>query len=85
MKDVTNAWLAASDSAEVEAAAAEGLKMASENLEIATGRYRTGVGSPLEVSDATKNFAEAKAAWYGALYDGMTARAALEKAMGVER
>ena len=85
MKDVTNAWLAASDSAEAEAAAAEGLKMASENLEIATGRYRTGVGSPLEVSDATKNFAEAKAAWYGALYDGMTARAALEKAMGVER
>ncbi len=85
LKDVTSAWLAASDSTEMAAAAAEGLRMASENLEIATGRYKTGVGSPLEVSDATKNFAEAKAAWFGALYDGMTARAALEKAMGVIR
>jgi outer membrane protein len=85
LKDVTNAWLAASDFTETTAAAAEGLRMASENLEIATGRYKTGVGSPLEVSDATKNFAEAKAAWFGAIYDGMTARAALEKAMGVIR
>ena len=46
LKDVTSAWLAASDSAEAELAAAEGLKMASENLEIATGRYRTGSGRP---------------------------------------
>ncbi len=57
--------------------------MALENLEIATGRYQVGVGSPLEVSDATRNYTEAKAAWHSALYDGMTARAALEKAMGV--
>jgi outer membrane protein TolC len=83
VSDVTSAWLAASDSTETVAAAAEGLRMALENLEIATGRYQVGVGSPLEVSDATRNYTEAKAAWHSALYDGMTARAALEKAMGV--
>ncbi len=85
VSDVTSAWLAASDSAETVAAAAEGLQMALDNLEIAKGRYQVGVGSPLEVSDATRNYTEAKAAWYSALYDGMTARAALEKAMGVVR
>ncbi len=83
VSDVTSAWLAASDSTETVAAAAEGFRMALENLEIASGRYQVGVGSPLEVSDATRNYTEAKAAWHSALYDGMIAWAALEKAMGV--
>lgn len=83
VSDVTQAVLAASDASEAVSAASEGLRMATENLEIATGRYRVGVGSPLEVSDATRNYTEAKAAWYAALYDRLTARAALKKAMGV--
>ncbi|HBG14744.1 MAG TPA: hypothetical protein DDW96_05445 [Synergistaceae bacterium] len=83
VSDVTQAVLTASDASEAVSAASEGLRMATENLEIATGRYRVGVGSPLEVSDATRNYTEAKAAWYAALYDRLTARAALEKAMGV--
>lgn len=82
ISEVSSAWLSVRDSAEVVAAAAEGLKMASDNLEIASGRYRVGVGSPLEVADATKYYAEARAGWYGALYDRMIAKAALEKAMG---
>jgi len=82
ISEVTSAWLAARDSVEVVAAAAEGLKMASDNLEIASGRYRVGVGSPLEVADATKYYAEARAGWFGALYDQMIARATLEQAMG---
>lgn len=84
--EVSSAWLAVRDSQEVVTAAAEGLKMASENLEIASGRYRVGVGSPLEVADAAKYYAEAREGWYGALYDRMIARAALEKVMGgIER
>ena len=82
ISEVSSAWLAVRDSGEVVKAAAEGLKMASDNLEIASGRYRVGVGSPLEVTDATKYYAEARAGWYGALYDRMIAKAALEKAMG---
>lgn len=82
ISEVSSAWLAVRDSVEVLAAAEEGLKMASDNLEIASGRYRVGVGSPLEVADATKYYAEARAGWYGALYDRMIAKAALEKAMG---
>lgn len=82
ISEVSSAWLAVRDSGEVVAAAAEGLEMASDNLEIASGRYRVGVGSPLEVADATKYYAEARAGWYGALYDQMIARATLEKAMG---
>ncbi|MDT8284057.1 MAG: TolC family protein [Thermovirgaceae bacterium] len=82
VSEVSSAWLAVRDSVEVLAAAEEGLKMASDNLEIASGRYRVGVGSPLEVADATKYYAEARAGWYGALYDRMIAKATLEKAMG---
>ena len=59
------------------------VKQATENLEIANGRYAAGVGNPIEVTDAEVSLANAKTAYNQALYDYKVARASLEKAMGV--
>lgn len=59
------------------------VQQATENLEIANGRYAAGVGNPIEVSDAEVSLAVAKTAYNQALYDYKVARASLEKAMGM--
>ncbi len=60
-----------------------GAKQASENLEIATGRYAAGVGNPIEVTDAEVTYTNARTAYIQALYDYNVALANLDKAMGV--
>jgi outer membrane protein len=59
------------------------VKQATENLDIANGRYAAGVGNPIEVTDAEVSLANAKTAYNQALYDYKVARASLERAMGV--
>ncbi len=59
------------------------VKQATENFEIANGRYAAGVGNPIEVADAEVLLANARTASNQALYDYKVARASLEKAMGV--
>jgi outer membrane protein TolC len=59
------------------------VKQATENLEIANGRYAAGVGNPIEVSDAEVSLAVAKLAYNQALYDYKVAQASIEKAMGI--
>jgi outer membrane protein TolC len=59
------------------------VQQATENFEIANGRYAAGVGNPIEISDAEVSLAVAKTAYNNALYDYKVARASLEKAMGV--
>ncbi|MCE5312220.1 MAG: TolC family protein [Nitrospiraceae bacterium] len=59
------------------------VKQADENLSIAKGRYNTGVGSPIEVTDALTSYSNAKTAHTAALYDYKIAQANIEKAMGV--
>jgi outer membrane protein TolC len=63
-------------------AAEESLSYARENLDLARGRYDTGVGGPLEVSDAVSDFSQTLFSHYQALYDAQTAAAALEEATG---
>ena len=60
-----------------------GAQQASENLEIATGRYAAGVGNPVEVTDAEVANTNAKTAYIQALYDYNVALANLDKAMGM--
>jgi outer membrane protein len=60
-----------------------GTKQASENLEIATGRYAAGVGNPIEVTDAEVTNTNARTAYIQALYDYNVALANLDKAMSV--
>ncbi len=57
-------------------------QQAKENLDLANGRYATGVGSPIEVSDAFATYVSAQAAYTGALYQYKIAQANLENAMG---
>ncbi|HAK88542.1 MAG TPA: TolC family protein [Nitrospiraceae bacterium] len=59
------------------------VKQATENLDIANGRYTAGVGNPIEVTDAQVAYSNAKTAYIQALSDYKVAQAALEKAMGV--
>jgi outer membrane protein TolC len=58
-------------------------KQAQENLDFANGRYKTGVRSSIEVSDAFATYVSVQAAYTGALYNYKIAQASIEKAMGV--
>jgi TolC family type I secretion outer membrane protein len=59
------------------------VQQATENLDIANGRYTAGVGNPIEVTDAEVTYTNAKTAYTQALYDYNVAAANLDKAMGV--
>jgi len=59
------------------------VRQATENVELATGRYRAGVGSPLEITDALVGLNNAKVAYTQALTDYKNAQAGIEKAIGV--
>ncbi|NOX96625.1 MAG: TolC family protein [Nitrospirae bacterium] len=58
------------------------VKQAKENLNIANGRYKAGVGNPIELTDAEVALTNAKTAYIKALYDYKVAEASLVKAMG---
>ncbi|MDR2179512.1 MAG: TolC family protein [Synergistaceae bacterium] len=60
------------------------LVSAEENRKMATGRYETGVGDSLEVTDALLSFADAQLAHRQACYDLQLAIIGLEKAAGKE-
>lgn len=62
--------------------AEEALRQARENLDLARGRYRVGVGTSLEVSDAAEKYSSARKALVQALFDRQVAAASLEKALG---
>ena len=60
------------------------LANAEENRRLAEGRYETGVGDALEVTDALVSLTEAQLTKYQAHNDLLTAVIDLEKAVGVE-
>jgi outer membrane protein len=62
-----------------------GVRQATENVELASGRYEAGVGGPLEVTDAIVAKANAEVAHTSALTDYKIAQAAIEKAIGEKR
>lgn len=80
--EVQDSYLSLVESRERIAVAELGVKQAMENLELATGRYAAGVGSPIEVTDATVGYRDARNNYVQALYDYNVAHAALLKAMG---
>lgn len=57
---------------------------AEENYSLAEGRYRTGVGDSLALSDALLALTNARLSVYRARYDLQVAQFALESATGVE-
>ena len=58
------------------------LRQAEENLRLAQGRYRVGVGTSLEVTDASEKYSSARKALVQARYDRQVAAAALGQALG---
>lgn len=80
--EVQQAWSNLVEAGERIPAAALALRQAEENLEIASGRYSTGVGSPIEVTDAALVFINARTAHIQALTDYRIAEASLERATG---
>ena len=81
-QDVRQAWLNMREAADRIVVAELSVRQATENLELADGRYASGVGNPIEVTDALVAASNAKTAHISALYDYEVAQASLEKAAG---
>lgn len=64
--------------------AKEALRSAKENLDLAEGRYKAGVGNMLDVTDARSSFIQAETDYNQALYNYITARYKVERAIGRE-
>lgn len=60
----------------------ENMKLAEEVYNIAKTKYKEGVGSSLEIMDAETSLKEAQTNYFNALYEAITARINLLKALG---
>jgi outer membrane protein TolC len=80
--DVQQAYLNLNEAEERVAVAELTVRQATENYEIAKGRYEAGVGSPIEETDALVALSNAKTNHIAALADYKVAEATLMKAMG---
>ena len=54
----------------------------SENYELSYGRYKVGVGDPIELKEAQVQYQNAMLTYYQTMYEYNTARANLEKSIG---
>lgn len=59
-----------------------GLKQAKENYELSYGRYKVGVGNPVELKEAQVQYQDAMLRYYNSLYEFNSARADLERYIG---
>lgn len=59
-----------------------GMKQAKENYELSYGRYKVGVGNPVELKEAQVQYQNAMLQYYNSLYQFNSARAELEKFIG---
>lgn len=58
------------------------VKQAKENYELSFGRYRVGVGDPVELKEAQVQLQDAELKYYNTLYEYNCAKANLERAIG---
>ncbi len=79
--EVRQATLNLQQAAESIRVSEKGAQQARENLDLAEGRYRTGVGNIIELTDAQTAMTTADANHVQSLYTYQTAVAAVEKAM----
>ena len=81
--DVQSAYLQLHAAEKNIATTHESVSLAEENYKIAQVRYAAGVGTNLDVMDASRKLTEARSNYLTALYNYNTAKANLDKAMGV--
>jgi outer membrane protein len=82
---VQQGYVSLRDAAERIKASDLAIRQARENVDLANGRYKAGVGSPLEVTDAIVARSNAELTHIAALRDYKNAQAAIEKAVGAMR
>lgn len=82
---VEQAYLNLTQAEELVPVAQLNVTAAQENLDIANGSYKEGVGDPIQVADASAALASAKIAYIQALSDCKVGRASLELAMGLKK
>ena len=83
-QEVKSAWLNRHEAFERIEAGKITVRQAEESLELAQGRYATGVGNSLEIVDAMIKLNNAKMTYITALSDFNIAEASMEKAMGAK-
>jgi TolC family type I secretion outer membrane protein len=84
-QEVQSAWLNRREAFERIEAGRIIVRQAEENVELAKGRYETGVGNSIEITDAMIKLNNAKMTYITALSDFSVAQARLEKAIGVKK
>lgn len=80
--EVQSAWLNRKEALERIEVGKAIVRQAEETLELARGRYATGVGSSIEITDALIKHYNARMTYITALTDYSIAQASLEKAIG---
>ncbi|NLA39854.1 MAG: TolC family protein [Smithella sp.] len=83
-QEVKSAWLNRHEAFERIEAGKLTVRQAEESVELAQGRYATGVGNSLEIVDAMIKLNNARMTHIAALSDFNIAEASLEKAMGAK-
>lgn len=82
-QDVTESYLRAEENREGVDIADETLDLAAENLRLAEGRYKAGLGDLLEFNDAQLLYTENQSNLVVTYYSYLTALARIERAVGV--
>jgi outer membrane protein len=82
-QDVTDSYLRAEENREGVDIADETLDLAAENLRLAEGRYKAGLGDLLEFNDAQLLYTENQSSLVVTYYSYLTALARIERAVGV--
>lgn len=83
--EAEQAYLSQKQAAEQVRVTEKAVGQAQENYDLARGRYQVGVGSPLEITDAEVQLANAKANYIQALYNYKVGEAKIERAMGMNK
>lgn len=82
IEEVTRAYLTVHEAEETIKTAEIALRQAKENLDMAEGRYKTGVSDSIELSDAQVLYTESRSSLVQAVYEHHKALAGLEFAVG---
>jgi len=82
-QDVTDSYLRADENREGVDIADQSLGLAIENLELADGRYKAGIGDLLEFNDAQLLYTENQSSLVVTYYNYLTALARIERAIGI--
>ena len=82
-RDVTNSYLRADENREGVDIADQTVELAEENLRLAEGRYKAGIGDLLEFNDAQLLYTQNQSNLVITYYNYLTALARIDRAVGV--